>query len=855
MLKENLGGIWKMKALRSGNLYDVNVPGTLIEMLIEKKLIEDPYVVDNQKEIEEFFNEDYELTRMLQITGEHLREDEVDLVFYGVDTIADIYLNGELLSSIDDMHRTYRFSIKGLVRPGANELKLVLHSPYKYIEEAKASQTGNDDGSHLIRKAHCSFGWDFAPKLPDMGIFRDVELQSYSKSRIVDVIVKQFFEEDSVTLYIDPILKIVDNIPIDIEVLFGNQQPVRTMIRMPKAGKTMTEIGENTIEIPVDRPQLWWPHGLGDQYLYDLTIKVSKAGKLYDKKSMRIGLRTMEVSTEEDQYGKEFAFVVNGVKVFARGANYVPQDAIYTRINKEKTEELIKAAHYANFNCLRVWGGGYYPDDYFYDLCDQYGIIVWQDLMFACKAYELDDHFERNIIAETKDNVRRIRHHACLGLLCGNNEIETAWENWDSFAENPRRLKADYIKIFEYLLPKAVRKMDEDTFYWPSSPSSVGSFDHPEKEQVGDTHLWDVWHGGKSFDEYTKHSPRFLSEFGVQSYPGIKTVSSFCELSDRNVFSKAFESHQKDPRGNARIMAYMSENFLYPSKFEDLLYISQILQGMAIKTGVEHFRRIRGICMGTLYWQFNDIWPGVSWSSVDYFGRYKALHYMAKRFFEPVSQSLVLEPPVEKKYGKLTHNEIAVTPYVVNDSADSTGVKCRLTMYDMDGREIAHYDESAHVLPGKVHKFGPRDFSRYIERNGAENVYVDAAFEYTDKRLRYETYVFLPYKHLALKDSNIKVSIEEKEDLFNITLESDTFTPFVMLDLKDGDGIFSDNVFDLTAAVPQTISIKKEDIKGVDIADEETLKNQLLISSINKAGGLKQTLSFDDSQETADAQS
>ena len=832
MLRENLGGTWKMKALRSGNLYDATVPGSVISTLIDKGTIEDPYYRDNQDKLLEFLNEDYELTRMLQIAGEHLREDEVDLVFYGVDTIADIYLNGDLLSSIDDMHRTYRFSIKGLVRPGANELKVVLHSPLKYIEEYIAPEgkeitftnRGTMPGSQYIRKAHSMFGWDFSMQLPDMGIFRDVELHSYSKSRIVDVIVEQVHDGDNVTLYLDPILKIVDNIPIDIEISFGDQSP----IRMPKAGKTMTEMGENTVEIPVSNPELWWPNGLGEQKLYDLTVKVSKAGKLFDKKQMRIGLRTME-------FAKDFAFIVNGVKVFAMGANYVPEDALYPRINREKQQRILEAAKDANFNCIRVWGGGYYPSDDFYDMCDEYGLIVWQDLMFACNAYELNDRFERNIVTETKDNVRRIRHHACLGLWCGNNEIETAWQNWEGFKEQSKALKADYVKIFEYLLPRAVKSMDDKTFYWPSSPSSGGSFDDPEDESRGDSHYWEVWHGGKPFDEYRKHHFRFVSEFGFQSYPGYKTVKSYTEPEDCNVFSYIFEKHQKDDKASGRIMSYMADNFLYPRDFKGILYVSQILQGMAIKCGAEHFRRDREYCNGALYWQLNDSWPGASWSSVDYYGRYKALHYMAKRFFEPVSQSLIMDEPKERKYSTYNHEEISVAAYVINDGVESIGVKCRMTLYGIDGREIVHYDDSTHVIPGKVHKISSRDFARYIERNGKNNVYVDACFEYMDKRVRHETFTFVPYKHLNLVAPKITVDIVDKETAFEITLTSDTFVPFVMLDLSKGDGIFDENVFDLTAAVPKTITLSKDKIRDVEIPDVETLYSLLVMDYLQKS--------------------
>jgi beta-mannosidase len=379
----------------------------------------------------------------------------------------------------------------------------------------------------------------------------------------------------------------------------------------------------------------------------------------------------MTISQEKDEWGSEFAFMVNGIKIFAKGADYIPEDLIYSRITGERIEYLLDSCVRANFNCIRVWGGGYYPSDTFYEICDRLGLIVWQDLMYACNVYDLTREFEENIIEETRDNVKRIRHHASLGLWCGNNELEAAWCEWAVFKDHSAQLRADYIKQFEYILPKAVEESDHSTFFWPSSPSSGGCFDNPVDENRGDTHYWDVWHGLKPFEDYRNHYFRFCSEFGFQSFPSIKTVHTFTEEEDRNIFSRVMESHQKNGAANGKMLYYLSENFLYPKDFESLLYVTQVLQGMAIKFGVEHWRRHRGRCMGAVYWQLNDDWPVASWASIDYFGRWKALHYMAKNFFAPVA-------------GSISRTENTIEAHIQNERMAAKNCKVVMTLKRMD---------------------------------------------------------------------------------------------------------------------------------------------------------------------------
>lgn len=822
MNKENLSGLWKMKEVGSSRVYDAVIPGSVMSVLLEAGEIENPYYRDNEKKMRPYFEKDYEFYRTFSLSGDHLMQDEVDLVFYGIDTVADIFVNGKKIARVKNMHRTYRFSVKNELHPGTNELKLVIYSPLKYIEnyssspdkEINAVACGSEKGSQYIRKAHSMFGWDWGPKLPDIGIFRDVVLESYSKVRIEDVFISQEHAGGGVTLFVDPILKIIDKIPMEIEVCVTGQDPAVKVIRMPEQTGITTKKGENELKIPIRRPQLWWPNGLGEQPLYEVSVVVKKAGTIYDEKVMRIGLREISLSREKDTYGEEFAFVVNGRKIFAMGANYIPEDCIYSHITEDIQRSLVGSAARANFNFLRVWGGGYYPSDAFYDFCDEYGILVWQDLMFACNIYDLTQDLEENILAEVKDNVSRLRHHASLALWCGNNEMEMAWSDWSSFYEHAPALKSDYIKMFEYLLPKAVKENDVNTDYWPSSPSSGGNFDAPQDETRGDCHYWDVWHGQKPFTEYRKHFFRFCSEFGFQSFPCKKTVDSYTLPSERNIFSSVMELHQKNEWANGKIIYYLSDNFLYPKDFESLLYVSQLLQGMAMRYGVEHFRRNRGRCMGALYWQLNDIWPVASWAGIDYYGRWKALHYMAKRFYAPIAPSILQEG------GK-------ITPYVVNDSMQDTNCKVKVALMDMDGRELMHYEDESRSFSERVLALKTFEFSRMLDNYGRENVYVEVEFIFGNGKRMTEYEVFVPYKHLNLKEANPRIRVEEEEDFYTIIVESDVFVPFITLDFINGDAIFEDNVLFASKKTPMKTRLWKNDFWGITINSLEELEQNL----------------------------
>ena len=655
MNRLNLNGVWTLSIPGSPfSETEARVPGSVYHDLLASGQIPDPFWRDNENEALKIMEYDFIYRRTFSADAALLAHERIRLRCHGLDTLAAVEVNGKAAGKADNMHRTWEFDVKALLREGENSLQITFSSPTRYIREAYDRQPleGSSDamrGFPYLRKAHCMFGWDWGPRLPDAGIWRDIELAAENTARLADVSVLQEHRDGKVWL------RIVSR----KEQWTAAETETSVTVTAPD-GQVFTGKGEDC-RLEIAHPQLWWPAGYGDQPLYTAEVTLRKDGEILDTWKKRIGLRTMTVHREKDEWGESFCHRVNGLDIFAMGADYIPEDNLLPRVTRERTRRLLEDARAAHMNTLRVWGGGYYPGDDFYDLCDEMGILVWQDFMFACAAYDLTEEFEQNVCAEFRDNIRRLRHHASLALWCGNNEIESFVPH-GMWVDNPKRI-ADYIKLYEYILPKLVKEEDPQTFYWPSSPSSGGSFDDPSAENRGDNHYWAVWHGLKPFTDYRNHVFRYASEFGFQSFPCMATIESFTEPEDRNVFSYVMEKHQRNASANGKIAEYLSQTYLYPSSFDRFVYASQLLQAQAMQYGVEHWRRHRGRCMGTLIWQLNDCWPVTSWASIDYYGRWKALHYYEKRFYAPVLISCEEE-------GTLTQDpNVNAEPYALKKSA------------------------------------------------------------------------------------------------------------------------------------------------------------------------------------------
>lgn len=817
-----LNGTWQLSAgHRSLESVDMQIPGTVLSGLLAAGKIKDPFYRTNEDATRALFWKDYVFTRTFDVDEELLAQQHIVLVCEGLDTLAEISINGTFLAKTDNMHRTWKFQAKKLLHPGKNEIQIVFRSVLRFIEDYPYEAhkkinyipCGSMKGNQLLRKAHSMFGWDWGPQTIDAGIFRDIYLQGYSHARIEDIRIHQ---QHAKNVSVQTSITLSESVPgqkLCVELSEdGADKPLQT-----KLCKTNAD-GVAAVDFVIENPKLWWPNDYGDQPLYIVrTTLLDEDGTSLESITRRIGLRTLTISQEKDEWGNEFAFCVNGVKIFTRGGNYIPDDCLYTRITEKKLDYILESCRRAHFNCVRVWGGGYYPSDAFYDLCDEKGLIVWQDLMYACNVYDVTDAFAENCRQETYDNVRRLRHHASLGLWCGNNEIESAWDHWGDFQKETPYLRADYIRLFEEVLPKAVQEADGETFYWHSSPSSGGCFDNPDDANRGDTHYWDVWHGQKPFTDYRKYFFRFCSEFGFQSFPCAKTVNSFTLEDDRNIFSRVMESHQKNDAANGKMLYYLSENLRYPKDLTHLLYASQILQGMAIKYGVDHWRRNRGRCMGTLYWQINDDWPAPSWSSIDYFGRWKALHYMAQKFYAPHAVSMTLE-------------DHRCHVYFSNESFETTEYSLTLSIRDLSGNVLETYETKGNSPAFSAIETAVVDICSWEDQK--DDVFLEAVIHTKDQKVLKDVETLVPYKYLNLKNPVISTEAEETNDAFILHISSDCFAPFVALDFDDADVIFSDNFFHLTDKTVQDIIVKKEDILQGHFENAEDFRKRLQILSL-----------------------
>lgn len=817
-----LNGTWQLSAgHRSLESVDMQIPGTVLSGLLAAGKIKDPFYRTNEDATRALFWKDYVFTRTFDVDEKLLAQQHIVLVCEGLDTLAEISINGTFLAKTDNMHRTWKFQAKKLLHPGKNEIQIVFRSVLRFIEDYPYEAhkkinyipCGSMKGNQLLRKAHSMFGWDWGPQTIDAGIFRDIYLQGYSHARIEDIRIHQ---QHAKNVSVQTSITLSESVPgqkLCVELSEdGADKPLQT-----KLCKTNAD-GVAAVDFVIENPKLWWPNDYGDQPLYIVrTTLLDEDGTSLESITRRIGLRTLTISQEKDEWGNEFAFCVNGVKIFTRGGNYIPDDCLYTRITEKKLDYILESCRRAHFNCVRVWGGGYYPSDAFYDLCDEKGLIVWQDLMYACNVYDVTDAFAENCRQETYDNVRRLRHHASLGLWCGNNEIESAWDHWGDFQKETPYLRADYIRLFEEVLPKAVQEADGETFYWHSSPSSGGCFDNPDDANRGDTHYWDVWHGQKPFTDYRKYFFRFCSEFGFQSFPCAKTVNSFTLEDDRNIFSRVMESHQKNDAANGKMLYYLSENLRYPKDLTHLLYASQVLQGMAIKYGVAHWRRNRGRCMGTLYWQINDDWPAPSWSSIDYFGRWKALHYMAQKFYAPHAVSMTLE-------------DHRCHVYFSNESFETTEYSLTLSIRDLSGNVLETYETKGNSPAFSAIETAVVDICSWEDQK--DDVFLEAVIHTKDQKVLKDVETLVPYKYLNLKNPVISTEAEETNDAFILHISSDCFAPFVALDFDDADVIFSDNFFHLTDKTVQDIIVKKEDILQGHFENAEDFRKRLQILSL-----------------------
>ncbi len=798
MLQQSLNGNWQFHQCGVDEWLPGTVPGGVHTDLMALGRIPDPFVADNELKVMWVAETDWEYRRIFIADPALLAEPNIALICDGLDTIADVYLNGKYLGHAENMFRRWEWDVKSALRAGENEIRIVFGSPVRFItaRQLQLQLTGGGDisgGPHL-RKAPCHWGWDWGPKLPPIGIWKNIRLESYS-ARLANVHLRQKLNGKVATLSADISAEVSDQgqVVAVLAVTGPAGEEFESKETLLSLGNGESQVANPAIEIP--NPQLWWPNGYGAQPLYTVKVTLQDGETVLDERSYKMGLRVLELRQGGDQWGREFTFYINGVRLFAKGADWIPADSFPTRITAAHLEMLIRSAADAHMNMLRVWGGGYYPEDTFYDLCDRYGILLWQDFMFACGIYPAGADFFENVRVEVIENVRRLCHHAALALWCGNNEMEQGWCDWGwNQPSDPLNqcLKDGYDRMFHHMLPELLALEDPDHSYWPSSASADTPFQDANSQVQGDCHYWDVWHGRKPFTAYRSQFPRFMSEFGFQALPPLKTIAAYADPADWNMTSYIMEHHQRSRSGNSVMITQMSDTFRMPKDFASLIYLSLVLQSEGIRYGVEHWRRNRDRVSGTLIWQLNDCWPVASWSSLDYFGRWKALHYAARRFYA----SLLLS---------VADSEKTMQIHITSDLVEPVDVRVRWRLEMIDGETLAGGERNVRALALADTLVETLDLSAQVTSENQRKVVFIAEMWQKDKRLAQCVTPLSANKHLELCDPGLEVQTHIEDQSLFMDVSARTLSRFVELSIDGADVLFSDNYFDVPAG--QTVTV------------------------------------------------
>ncbi|UII80338.1 glycoside hydrolase family 2 protein [Flagellimonas sp. CMM7] len=825
MIKIEIDQDWKFKQVDKQEWLPATVPGCVHTDLLNNGQIEDPFFGANENKCQWIEYKNWEYRTVFTVDAYVLKEDEIELVFEGLDTYASIYLNDTELLVTYNMFSTWRASVKDIIKFGENVLHIRFESPTNKVlpEMAKldfryhALQDNAVEASALTRKAPYHYGWDWGPRFVTSGIWKPIILEARSHAKTDTIFIKQetlnkqlaqlslqteFYSSKNTSGTLRLIHKGTGTVLVDTEVEIKN------------GGNTTTH------DFELADPKLWYPNGYGEQHLYAFKVEWIEDGQVVHEKNLKIGLRNLELRREKDEWGESFEFVVNGVKIFAKGANWIPADNFLDRVDKRRYEELILASKKVHFNMLRVWGGGIYESDEFYELCDEHGILVWQDFMFACSLFPADDGFLESVKNEVVDNIKRLRNHASLALWCGNNENEWIYDFDGDGMKNRFGLKEEEIKVFKQdyeklnnqLLKSLVAEHNPNLVYWPSSPSS--DYKAPANDDnYGDIHHWDVWHMGYPVENYKKLKPRFISEFGFQSMPDPRTIDRYLEEEQRFLGSPAMETHQKHHRGYSLIKTYMERAYPYPKDFDGFAYLSQVQQADYMKYAIEYFRSLMPKCMGILYWQLNDCWPVCSWASIDYDLRWKAFHYYAKKFYNPVL--IYAENKTENVKVKL-----------ISDSKRINNGHLKWQLLNFSGAVL--HNEIIPVSGQDVNTVNtvlelPKEL--LLKNRASDETYL--LFELMeDKKVIADNRLFFEEpKKLKLQEATIDATIEDASDVVYIHLSASAYAKNVFLIFESDNGFFEDNYFDMDAN--QTVTIKyhpenmdfKHDIKIVSMKD------------------------------------
>lgn len=800
MYQLSLDGNWEMRSEQEKEWLSAHVPGSVFQNLLDAKRIEDPFYRDNEIDAKKVSEKDYFFRKRFCVSKELLEMEQVVLWCEGIDTIAEIYINGNSVLCCNNMHRTWEAEIAEWLRTGENEILVHFTSPYRQIETIRKQRPHRKLEGQLLharlqmRKAAYMFGWDWGPELADMGIWKSIGIRGYQGGRIRQFRMEQIHGFEKVTLKYEA----------EVEYFKEQMGGICRVCVFDPDGMLLhqQDTSDGKGEIVISHPKLWWCNGYGEQPLYTVKCELFISGEKEaetDRTETRIGLRTLKLRQEKDQWGTSFYFEINGVEVFARGADCIPEDSFPGRVTPEQSRKLLDSCVKANFNMVRIWGGGVYPSDAFLDYCDEKGIMLWHDFMFANALCLWEGKEKENMLQEVTEQTRRLRDHPCIALLCGNNEAEMEMAGWKEITPEYREM---YIQQYEVDMPAIVRAEAPELCYWPSSPSSTGSMIETENENYGDSHDWRVWHGELPFTHYRSTFPRFNSEFGLQSFPCMKTIEAFTLPEDRNIFSYVMENHQKSNNGNRVINSYISQYFKFPKDFRALIYLSQMIQMEGIRYGVEHWRRNRNDrrCMGSLFWQINDCWPVASWASIDSFGRWKGLQYGAKRFYEPVLVSACEEGTT-------------VDLYVSNETLVATEGAVKWKLFHVKKGLVKEGEVGCRVSRLRTERIIHLEFGDILKtRQDMREYYLAYAYESEGKVIGEGAVLFVQAKHFELQNPQIHC---EKIGPCTWKVQAEQFAKFVELDFGE-DILLSDNYFDLIPGQEKVVTLEREPEKDAD---------------------------------------
>ena len=821
----NIESEWMFRAVDDNECLTAKVPGSVHTDLLKNGIIDDPFYRLNELEVQWIDKKDWEYKTTFTVDRNILESNNVELNFKGLDTYANVFLNDRFILKADNMFINWLVNVKDFFVEGENTLRIVFESPIKiglekreklaYLlpgaenDQSERGGVGDKKTCVFTRKAQYHFGWDWGPRLVSIGIWQEIELRTWNKTKLIDVnIIQEEILAEKAKLLSKIEIEASENYDAEIVGFVDKIKTFEQNISLKK--------GQNNFEIPLDveNPELWWTNGLGNQKLYEIEIQLKSNSGILSTKTQNIGLRTIEIIQKPDSIGKSFYFELNGEPVFMKGANYIPQDIFLSRVSDEDYENLIKSAVDANFNMLRVWGGGVYEKDIFYDLCDKYGILLWQDFMFACAMYPGNPEFLENVKKEAIQNVRRLRNHPSIALWCGNNEILSAWNRWGwkpNVLENQGQNIVDtvwkaYDDIFHKILPEVVNEYDSQNLYWSSSPSA--GFGELENGKFGDNHYWGVWWAKKPFAEYKEEIPRFMSEYGFQSFPELNSVKKYALESDWDINSEVMKSHQRSSIGNITIEEYMKRDYKYPKDFPMFLYLNHVLQAEGIKMAIEAHRRNMPYCMGSLYWQINDCWPVASWSGIDSYGNWKAMHYFVKKAFSDI----LVSPDIE---------DDRLNIFVVSDKLKNVEAKLRLSIIDFDGNILFEKKNEISIEKNSSKIYYEAELEQLLSEMNKESILLQSQILDSQNMFLSENVLYFgAIKDLKLPNPKIQHTIEICEGGFILKLSTDKLAKNIYLRANETEGRFSDNYFDLLPK--QKIQIEfstKENISLETFAD------------------------------------